>query len=230
MLNWDDVDTVMFDMDGTLLDLHFDNYFWETLVPTTYGQRIGIDADTAWAQLQQQYGAIHGTLDWYCIDFWSEKLQLDIQAMKNATRDKIALRPNVTALLSRLQAHNKNVLLVTNAHPGSLSLKMQHTGLQGHFQRTISSHDLGLAKENEGFWTTLRQLEQYDPERTVLFDDNFNVLKRARIEGIRHLFGIELPDSQRPPVQHDDFICLRDFEQIMPPPRTPATGTHNHGL
>lgn len=225
MLNWADIDTVMFDMDGTLLDLHFDNYFWETLVPTTYGQRIGMDAETAWAQLQQQYRALHGKLDWYCIDFWSEKLQLDIQSMKNDARDRIALRPNVTPLLTRLQAHNKKVWLVTNAHPGSLDLKMQHTGLQSHFQRTISSHELGLAKENEGFWTALRQVEHYDPERTVLFDDNFNVLARARTEGIRHLFGITLPDSQRPPVQHDDFVCLHDFEQIMPP----ARGSNNHG-
>ncbi|HDZ07753.1 GMP/IMP nucleotidase [Pseudohongiella sp.] len=225
MLNWADVDTVMFDMDGTLLDLHFDNYFWETLVPRTYGQRIGIDADAAWAQLRQHYHALHGKLDWYCIDFWSDKLQLDIQGMKNAARDKIALRPNVLPLLSRLQAHGKTVWLVTNAHPGSLDLKMQHTGLRNHFQHTVSSHDLGLAKENAGFWTTLRQLEHYDPERTVLFDDNFNVLARARAEGIRHLFGITLPDSQRPPVQHEEFICLHDFEQIMPP----ALETSDHG-
>lgn len=225
MLNWADVDTVMFDMDGTLLDLHFDNYFWETLVPTTYGKRIGLDAEAAWAQLQQQYRAMHGKLDWYCIDFWSDRLQLDIQGMKNATRDKIAVRPNVIPLLTRLQSLEKKVLLVTNAHPGSLELKMQHTGLGDHFQRTISSHDLGLAKENDGFWTALRQLEAYDPERTVLFDDNFNVLQRARAEGIRHLFGITLPDSQRPPVKHDEFICLHDFEQVMPP----AQDNANHG-
>lgn len=222
MLNWADVDTVMFDMDGTLLDLHFDNYFWETLVPTTYGQRIGMDAETAWAQLQKQYRALHGKLDWYCIDFWSDKLQLDIQGMKNDARDRIALRPNVLPLLNRLQAHSKKVWLVTNAHPGSLNLKMQHTGLRNQFQRTISSHELGLAKENEGFWTALRQVEHYDPERTVLFDDNFNVLARARAEGIRHLFGITLPDSQRPPVQHEEFICLHDFEQIMPPEQGPG--------
>ncbi|WP_339857110.1 GMP/IMP nucleotidase [Pseudohongiella acticola] len=228
MLNWADIDTVMFDMDGTLLDLHFDNYFWETLVPATYGERIGMDAEAAWSQLQQQYRALHGTLNWYCIDFWSDKLQLDIQAMKDATRDKIALRPNVLPLLTRLQAHNKNVLLVTNAHPGSLKLKMQHTGLQAHFQQTISSHDLGLAKENPGFWRALHQVAPYDPARTVLFDDNFNVLQRARSEGIRHLFGITLPDSQRPPVQHDDFVCLHDFEQIMPP-LLQATGTSNDG-
>lgn len=32
---WQEVDTVLLDMDGTLTDLAFDNYFWQTLVPET---------------------------------------------------------------------------------------------------------------------------------------------------------------------------------------------------
>lgn len=39
---WQDVDTVLLDMDGTLLDLAFDNYFWQKLVPETYGAKQGI--------------------------------------------------------------------------------------------------------------------------------------------------------------------------------------------
>lgn len=38
MLAWQEIDTVLLDMDGTLIDLHFDNYFWQRLVPERWGQ------------------------------------------------------------------------------------------------------------------------------------------------------------------------------------------------
>ena len=42
MINWHDIDTVLLDLDGTLLDLHFDNYFWCQHLPLCYARRHGI--------------------------------------------------------------------------------------------------------------------------------------------------------------------------------------------
>jgi len=36
---WQLITWVLLDMDGTLLDKHFDDYFWETLVPQEYARR-----------------------------------------------------------------------------------------------------------------------------------------------------------------------------------------------
>ncbi|MDP3517155.1 MAG: GMP/IMP nucleotidase [Pseudohongiella sp.] len=217
MLDWSDIDTVLFDMDGTLLDLHFDNYFWETLVPETWGARVGLTPEQAWQELGQLYQSMHGQLDWYCIDFWTKKLGLDIQQLKEQWRHKIAVRPNVEVFLQGLTNIDKQLFLVTNAHPGSLRLKMEHTRLDQHFHHIVSSHTLGLAKENQGFWQKLKAHQHFEPQRSVLFDDNLHVLRQAKSEGIKHLFAIRQPDSQRPPLYSDEFVHIEDFADILPP-------------
>ena len=213
---WSDIDTILFDMDGTLLDLHFDNYFWLQLIPKHYSDKHGVSEAAALEIIQCKYAEVRGTLSWYCLDYWKQELELDITGLKTSVKHKIHVRPNVEALLQELQASEKRVLLVTNAHPSSLQLKMEHTGISHYFDQCISSHTLKLAKENYGFWESLQSLEKYNPERTVLFDDSLSVLKQARREGIKHLFGIKRPDSKMPAVLMNEFPQIDDFAQIMP--------------
>ncbi|MCG8413159.1 MAG: GMP/IMP nucleotidase [Pseudomonadales bacterium] len=216
MLPWSNIDTVMFDMDGTLLDLHFDNYFWLKLVPKHYSEKHGVSEAEALNHVRLKYSEVHGTLDWYCIDYWVDELKLDIPKMKHSITHKIVIRPNVERMLEALHVLGKRVLLITNAHPMSLDLKMQHTGIAEYFHQCISSHRLQLAKENHGFWETLKDMEPYEPERTVLFDDNLNVLRQAKREGIAHLWAIRQPDSQQPAVEAAEFPQVDDFSAIIP--------------
>jgi putative hydrolase of the HAD superfamily len=213
---WSQIDTVMFDMDGTLLDLHFDNYFWQTFLPDAWARAQGIDLETASARLQEMYAEQRGTLNWYCLDFWAEQLELNITLLKHEVKHKIAIRPNVIDLLVNLRSLDKHILLITNAHPDSLNLKMQHTGIDRYFDNTISAHVLRLAKENHGFWARLMELEHYRPERTMLIDDSLPVLRQADREGIRFLYGIHQPDSQQDPLLLEEYPQIIDFQHIMP--------------
>lgn len=43
MIDWSAIDTVLLDMDGTLLDLHFDNHFWQHHLPLRFAERHGLD-------------------------------------------------------------------------------------------------------------------------------------------------------------------------------------------
>ena len=214
---WSAIQTIMFDMDGTLLDLHFDNFFWQQYLPEAWAAASGLHLSEASARLERRYTELRGTLDWYCLDFWAKELQMPITPLKEAVKHKIAVRPKVVELLLHLRSLNKRLLLITNAHPDSLNLKMLHTGIDKYFDRTISAHQLRLAKENHGFWAALQDIEPYRPEHTLLVDDSLAVLRQAHREGIRYLYGIVQPDSKKAPLDVHEFPMITDFEQIMPP-------------
>lgn len=215
-LLWEGIETVLLDMDGTLLDLHYDNHFWLRHVPLCYAEKHGLSQEEANERLMGRFSEVRGSLNWYCVDFWTRELALDIQQLKHDTAEKISIRPEVINFLSWLNENNKRVVLVTNAHPASLSLKMDKTKLHVHFDKIINAHDLGLAKEHTGFWEKLQEYEAYNKQRTMLIDDNLEVLECASQYGIQHCYGILQPDSQGRAINSDRFVALESFKEILP--------------
>ncbi|SDK61803.1 GMP/IMP nucleotidase [Microbulbifer yueqingensis] len=215
MLDWQDVDTVMLDMDGTLLDLHYDNHFWLTHLPQRYAQTHGLNLQEAEEQLVKQIDSRRGTLEWYCLNFWSRELQLDIPAVLREIEDRIALRPQTQAFLEALRQMEKHVLLVTNAHPDGLAHKLEITGIDRWMDGIISSHELNHAKESTHFWSALREYVEFEPDRTLFVDDNEHVLAAARDYGIGHLVCIRQPDSRGPLRDITDFPAIHHFEEIL---------------
>ncbi|MFV2004637.1 MAG: GMP/IMP nucleotidase [Gammaproteobacteria bacterium] len=213
---WQDIETVLLDMDGTLLDLHFDNHFWLHHVPLCYAEKHDLSHDEAHEHLMGRYSEVRGSLDWYCVDFWTRELSLDIEQLKHDIAEKIAVRPDVIEFLSWLNENNKRVVLVTNAHPASLNLKMDKTSLHVHFDKIINAHDIGMAKEHEGFWQKLQDVEPYDRTRTMLIDDNLEVLECASEYGIKYCLGVQQPDSQGGVITSDRFSVINSFKEILP--------------
>ena len=215
MPDWEDIETVLLDMDGTLLDLHFDNHFWLHHVPQCYAEKHDLSHDEANERLMKRYSEVRGSLDWYCVDFWTQELSLDIEQLKHDIAEKISIRPDVVEFLSWLNDKQKRVVLVTNAHPASLNLKMDKTNLHVHFDKIINAHDIGQAKEHEGFWEKLQQHEAYNKQNTMLIDDNLEVLECAKQYGIRYCYGIQQPDSQGDAIMSDRFIALNSFKDLL---------------
>ena len=216
MIDWDAIDTVLLDMDGTLLDLHFDNHFWQEHVPARYAERHGIAHAEARTRLTEVYLAKAGTLDWYCVDFWSRELELDIAALKEEVAHLIAVHPDVPEFLEALRTRGKRILLVTNAHHKSLSLKMARTGLAARFDVLVTSHEIGMPKEDPAFWPALAAFHPFDPARTLLIDDSLPVLRSARSGGLSRLLAVTHPDSRQPRKDVGEFAAIRRFAEIMP--------------
>ena len=205
----------MLDMDGTLLDLHFDNYFWQEYLPEYWGKPKGMDVDTAKAALIPRFKAMEGSLAWYCLDYWSEELGLDVFKLKYDVEHLIKTRPYTEELLCKLNEMDKAVVLVTNAHEKILDVKLEKTGLKKHFDHIISAHALGSPKEHSEFWELLSNNVQFSQEKSLFIDDNLTVLRVAQEYGIRHLLSIAKPDSQLPTQTSTDFFHIDDFRDLF---------------
>jgi len=215
MIDWNQIDRVLLDMDGTLLDLYFDNHFWLEYVPGRYAEVHGLSFEEAQTELLGRYKRAEGSLEWYCVDHWSHKLGLDIALLKQEVDHLIAVHPHVLEFLDRLREQGIRRVLVTNAHQKSLALKLERTRLGDHLDRVICAHDIGLAKENPGFWDKVRAIEPFDPARTLFVDDNKEVLAAARDYGIRWVIGVRKPDTRAPAKEMGDFQAIDDFSELL---------------
>ncbi|MCB1657259.1 MAG: GMP/IMP nucleotidase [Moraxellaceae bacterium] len=218
MIDWSVIDTVLLDMDGTLLDLHFDNYFWQIHVPEQYGQQHGLTLQESQTQLAPRFAAQQGSLNWYCLDYWTQDLGLDIVQLKHNIQERISLRADALDFLEALAASNKQVWLVTNAHPQALALKLNKTLISHYFDHIVSSHQFGKPKEQLSFWADLQHYAHFDPQRTLFIDDSESVLKTASAFGIKHIFSIHQPDSQHQQPRHSAFKMIEHFKELLQAP------------
>ena len=214
--DWDAVRTVCLDMDGTVLDLRFDNLFWLDALPRRWGERHGVPAEQAIAELHARFDAKRGTLEWYCIDHWSEELDFDIAALKAEMHAHIRYLPGAIEFIESVRARGKRLLLTTNAHPISLGVKNRATALERHFDELVSSHEFGVPKEASEFWRRLARSHAVDPADTLFVDDSAAVLEAARAAGVRQVYQVLVPDSGQPPrAPLPGFAAIRGLGDLV---------------
>ena len=214
--DWNLIDTVLLDMDGTLLDKHFDDHFWEEYVPSQYASQFGVPEDEARDKLLSLFRSQEETLNWTSLDYWTQQLGMDIHALKKQVDHLIAVHPYVVGFLDRVREAGKKVHLITNAHGKTLELKMNKTALAGKFDEIYTAHDIGMPKEEPLFWGELRKKIPFDPERTLLGEDTEAVLVSARKFGIRYLVFVANSSSTKQPRDSDSFFSIQRFSEITP--------------
>jgi putative hydrolase of the HAD superfamily len=214
IVDWDAIDTVLVDMDGTLLDLAFDNFFWRELVPQRYAQLNGITVSAAVETLAPRFDAKIGTLEWYCLDHWARDLEMDLKTLKREHRAHIRFLPGAEDFLARVRARGKRLSIVTNAHRDTFAVKAEHTGIDRLVDAVHCSHDFAAPKESAAFWRALEQRAPFEARRTLLIEDSLAVLAAACAHGVQHTIAIRRPDSQLPPRAIADYPSIDGVFEI----------------
>lgn len=215
MIPIENIKCVLLDMDGTLLDKYFDDFFWEHLVPEKYAEKHNITFGKAKEELFKKYKAHERTLNWTDIDFWSSDLDLDIPALKEQIKHLIEVHPHVEEFLQKLKTQQKEVYLVTNAHYKVLDIKLKKTNIGKYFDRCITSFEIGYPKELLQFWKEIEKIIQFDKEKTLFIDDTLEILHTAKSFGIKHLLLKTRSNSKKKDIPQNDFLVLKDFKELL---------------
>ncbi len=213
--SWSQIDTILLDMDGTLLDKYFDDHFWEEYVPKVFAEVNNLSPAEARKALLKRYQAVESTLQWTDLDFWSEQLGLDIPELKCKIDHLIQVHPYVIDFLKYLKKIGKTVHLVTNAHSKTLDIKLRKTEIGPHFDRLVCAEEIGLAKEQSEFWYKLEKMLDFDKSRTLLADDTEKVLRSASEYGMGFLVSVARPSTRIPIAYSEEFPSVAFFNELI---------------
>lgn len=218
----DDISYVLLDLDGTLLDKHFDDTFWLEFVPERYCQKHGVSEVAAREFLFKIYKSHEGTTKWTDLDFWSNELKLDIPELKRELGHLIDTLPHAEEFLLQMKCAGRQIHLLTNAHHKSVSLKFELTGIGKHFDSVLTSNELGAPKENQEYWEIASRKIGFDPERSIFIDDTETVLRAAREFGIKYVIHKARSSSAKAPEGSTEFPFITDFNELLSDNQTGA--------
>ncbi|MBI3358877.1 MAG: HAD hydrolase-like protein [Nitrospirae bacterium] len=214
---WEEIDFVLLDLDGTLLDKHFDDYFWEEHIPEQYAKLMQISIKDAKTEIYAAYKVQEGKLVWTDIDYWSNRFNMDIPALKESVSHLVAVHEGVFPFLEFLQCAGKRVAVLTNAHAKAVEIKLTKIPLRPYLQKIVSANEVGFPKEVCGYWEAAEKIVGFKKERSLFVDDNEEVLMMAKLFGIKHLVYKSYASSQIDRRDSNRFVSIRHFSEIVPP-------------
>ena len=213
--DWSHIDDVLLDMDGTLLDRHFDNFFFEEELPRRYATLRGLSCEEARDRLMGMYRSVEGELAWTDLNYWTKQVGIDVVAMHKELNHMIGFLSGAEEFLRYLRKLGKRITIVTNAHEAGVSIKVAKTGLDRYVDRIVDAFEVGYLKMRPEYWPNCQRLLNFDPARSLFMDDDEGCLMAAKAYGVAHLIHSAKSSSQLPPAPLPQFLSITGFAPLM---------------
>ena len=214
-LDWDLIHDVLLDMDGTLLDRHFDNFFFEEELPRRYAAKEGLKFDASRERLMAMYRSVEGELAWTDLEYWTGRVGIDVVAMHRELQHMIGFLPGAQQFLEAVRAKGKRIVVLTNAHYAGVAVKSAKTGLDRYVDRIVDAFEVGYLKMRPEYWPACHRLVGFDPSRSLYVDDDENCLDAARQYGIAAIVHSAKSSSQLPPERSSNFPSVEHLPLLL---------------
>jgi 5'-nucleotidase len=214
-IDWNRIDDVLVDMDGTLLDRHFDNFFFEEELPRRYAALQGLSFEASRSRLMAMYRSVEGELAWTDLHYWSDRVGIDVVAMHKELDHMIGFLPGAEGFLREVRARGKRIIVVTNAHQTGVAVKSAKTGLSRYVDRIVDAFEVGYLKMRPEYWPACRRLLKFDPLRSLYIDDDECCLHAAKQYGIGAIIHSAKSSSQLPAVYSASFASVERLSTLL---------------
>ncbi len=202
-------------MDGTLLDRHFDNFFFEEELPRRYAALHRLSFQESRDRLMAMYRSVEGELAWTDLNYWTCRVGIDVVAMHKELDHMIGFLPGAEEFLRHLRHLGKRVTIVTNAHSTGVSVKVAKTGLDQYVDRIVDAFEVGYLKMRPEYWPACQRLLRFDPSRSLFMDDDEGCLEAAKTFGVAHLVHSAKSSSQLPSAPLQQFFSIAGFAPLL---------------
>ena len=190
-----DVTDILLDIDGVLLDLSFDKKFWEELVPQEVSSIKNIPIDEAMRDVLGASKALYGTLPWYELSYWEQKYGVNLINVARENSMYAKFLPGAEATLKKISASNKRIIFLTNCDSRLLKVKANQVPFMQYADEWLSAVDIGVVKEEQGFWKSAFNKFNIIPENSIFVDDNIAVVNAALKAGIKKSINVTMPSG-----------------------------------
>lgn len=214
-VNWAGIDDVLLDMDGTLLDRHFDNFFFEEELPRRYAVLHGIPFDEARDRLMAMYRSVEGELAWTDLHYWTGQVGIDVVAMHRELDHMIGFLPGAESFLTEVRRRGKRITILTNAHAAGVGVKTAKTGLDRYVDRIVDAFEVGYLKMRREYWPTCQKLVGFDPARALFVDDDEGCLHAAQQFGLAQIIHSAKSSSRLPAEASSRFTSIEHMTALL---------------